>query len=90
MPVATLNTLGRMTRMTDAKVLPVRTYLDPRSGQYHVTIEPPMADFPTDSDYINARRMNSVFETIIQAAPEQYLWTLRWFKTRPGNEEPIY
>ena len=89
-PVATLNTLGRMTRMTDAKVLPVRTYLDPRSGQYHVTIEPPMANFPTDSDYINARRMNSVFETIIQAAPEQYLWTLRWFKTRPGNEEPIY
>lgn len=89
-PVATLNTLGRMTRMTDAKVLPVRTYLDPRSGQYNITIEAPLRDFPTDSEYINARRMNAVFENMIEAAPEQYLWTLRWFKSRPDNGKSPY
>ncbi len=89
-PVATLSTLGRMARMTNAKVLPVRSYLDPQSGQYNVTIEQPLADFPTDSEYINARRMNAVFEKFIQAAPEQYLWTLRWFKSRPDNGASPY
>ncbi len=90
MPVATLNTLGRMTRMTDAKVLPVRTHLDTRSGQYNIIIEAPLTDFPTDSEYINARRMNAVFENMIRVAPEQYLWTLRWFKSRPDNGKSPY
>ncbi len=89
-PVATLNTLGRMARMTDAKVLPVRSCLDTKSGRYNVTIDEPLADFPTDDDYTNARRMNAVFEDMIQQAPEQYLWTLRWFKSRPDNGHSPY
>ena len=89
-PVATLNTLGRMAKMTDAKVLPVRSLLDSRTGQYNITIEPALNNFPTDDEYTNARRMNAVFEEIIAAAPEQYLWTLNWFKTRPNDAASPY
>ncbi len=89
-PVATLNTLGRMAHMTDAKVLPIRSCLDSRSGQYNITIDEALADYPTDNEYTNARRMNAVFEAMILEAPEQYLWTLRWFKSRPDNGSPPY
>ncbi len=89
-PVATLNTLGRMARLTNAKVLPVRSYLDSKSGRYDITIEAPLENFPTDDSYTNARRMNAIFEKMISAAPEQYLWTLRWFKSRPDNGTPPY
>ncbi len=89
-PVATLNTLGRMARMTNAKVLPVRSHLDLKTGRYHITIEKPLSDYPTDSEYVNARRMNAIFESMILRAPEQYLWTLRWFKSRPNNGTPPY
>ncbi|MXW47679.1 MAG: lysophospholipid acyltransferase family protein, partial [Gammaproteobacteria bacterium] len=71
-PVATLNTLGRMARLTDAKVLPVRSYLDSKTGRYDITIEAPLENFPTDDSYTNARRMNAIFENMIAAAPEQY------------------
>lgn len=89
-PVATLNTLGRMARLTNAKVLPVRSYLDSNTGRYDITIEAPLENFPTDDSYTNARRMNAIFENMISAAPEQYLWTLRWFKSRPDNGTPPY
>lgn len=89
-PVATLNTLGRMARLTNAKVLPVRSYLDSKTGRYDITIEAPLENFPTDDSYTNARRMNAIFENMISAAPEQYLWTLRWFKSRPDNGTPPY
>ena len=89
-PVATLNTLGRMARLTNAKVLPVRSYLDSKTGRYDITIEAPLENFPTDDSYTNARRMNAIFENMISTAPEQYLWTLRWFKSRPDNGTPPY
>ncbi len=89
-PVATLNTLGRMAQMTDAKVLPVRSCLDARSGRYNISIGAPLSDFPTDDSYTNARRMNAIFEDMIAQAPAQYLWTLRWFKSRPDNSAPPY
>ncbi len=88
--VATLSTLGRMARITNALVLPMSSRLDLDSGQYYVVIGKPMANFPTDDEYINARRMNAEFEKIIARAPEQYMWTLRWFKTRPNDSPSIY
>ena len=87
---ATLSTLDRMVRLTDAVVMPTHAYLDPVTGQYDITIKPPLAGFPTENEQVNARLMNSAFEDVIDAAPEQYMWTLRWFKTRPDNVPPLY
>ncbi len=87
---ATLSTLDRMARLADAVVMPTHAYLDPITGRYNITIKPPLPDFPTEDQQVNARLMNSAFEDIIDAAPEQYMWTLRWFKTRPDNGPPLY
>ena len=45
-PTATLPVVGRIARMTDAKVMPVVCELDNR-GRYHVTIGPPLSGFPS-------------------------------------------
>ncbi len=87
---ATLNTLGRMAKLTNALVLPLHAHLNFKTGQYQVVIDRPLENFPGDDEYANARRMNAVFEEIIAKAPEQYMWTLRWFKTRPDNGKSIY
>ena len=87
---ATLATLDRMVRMTQAVVMPTRTYLDLATGRYSITIEKPLPNFPTEDGKHNARLMNSAFEEIINAEPEQYMWTLRWFKTRPDDGPPLY
>ena len=88
--VATLATLGRMAKLTNALVLPLHSSLNTETGQYYVVIDEPLSDFPTNDPHVDARRMNAVFETIIAQAPEQYMWTLRWFKTRPNNGPSIY
>ena len=87
---ATLTTLGRLARITDAVVLPLFAHLDPDTGRYRVSIRGPLENFPVNDDYADARKMNAVFEEIILLAPEQYMWTLRWFKTRPNNEPVPY
>ena len=87
---ATLSTLDRMVRITGATVMPIRSNLDLVTGQYHITIEQPLPEFPTENVKANARLMNAAFEDIIDDAPEQYMWTLRWFKTRPDDGPPLY
>lgn len=86
-PTATLTTLARISRMTEATVLPLAANLDTTTGNYHLTINPPMENFPTNDAYQDARFMNAVFESIILRAPEQYMWTLRWFKTTLKNAQ---
>jgi len=89
-PAATLTTLGRMAESTGAIVMPCFSRILPDGRGYEVDIDPPMENFPSGDDIEDARRMNAVLEDGIERAPEQYMWTLRWFKSRPEGEAPIY
>jgi len=88
-PTATLPVVGRIARMTGAKVMPVFCELDNR-GRYHVTIGHPLSGFPSGDIEADAAAVNAAFETGIRTAPEQYLWTLKWFRTRPDGEASPY
>jgi len=88
-PAATLPTLGRMARLADALVVPVFTRLAPDGG-YELTVHDALQNFPGDDEIENAARMNRALEQTIRAAPEQYMWTLRRFKTRPPGESSPY
>jgi lauroyl/myristoyl acyltransferase len=86
---ATLPVVGRLSRLTGAKVLPMFTRrLD--TGHYEVKIHPPLDEFPTGNDMNDASRINEVFEAGIRLVPEQYLWTLQWFKNRPDSMPSPY
>ena len=38
----------------------------------------------------DASRLNALFERMIRAAPEQYLWSYKRFKVRPPGEVNLY
>jgi len=88
-PTATLPVVGRVARMTGAKVIPVFCELDDR-GRYHVTLGKPLSGFPNGDLQVDATAVNAAFEACIRKAPEQYLWTLKWFRTRPQGEASPY
>lgn len=88
-PKATLTTLGRLTKLGDAQVIPSVTRWNAELGVYDCFFLPPLADFPSGDAERDARAMNAAVEALILPEPAQYMWTLRLFKTRPpGRPKP--
>lgn len=89
-PKATLPALGRLARLTGAAVLPALSVYRPGEDIYEMRLDPPLEDFPGGDATEDARRMNEALETVIRRDPAQYLWTLKFFKTRPEGEQRLY
>jgi lipid A biosynthesis (KDO)2-(lauroyl)-lipid IVA acyltransferase len=89
-PAATLPTLGRLAQLCDAEVFPCLSRYVPERGRYELEIRPSMQGFPTGDEIEDARRMNEAVEDVVRAAPENYMWTLKRFRTRPPGEPRVY
>ncbi|MCK5640123.1 MAG: lysophospholipid acyltransferase family protein [Gammaproteobacteria bacterium] len=89
-PTATITALSRLARINKAVVLPYTTYYRPEDGRYVAHIFPAMENFPGENETENATRMNQELEKIIRLAPEQYMWSMRIFQTRPDASPPPY
>ena len=89
-PTATITALGRLARLTGAAVIPCMSRYLPEEGRYRVTLHPPLDDFPCGDDEADTERMNRELEEMIRTCPEQYMWSLRLFKTRPGGAPSPY
>jgi Kdo2-lipid IVA lauroyltransferase/acyltransferase len=89
-PTATLATLGRLAEHANADVIPCFTRLLSRGRGYEIILQPPLTDFPTGDRARDAARMNEALERGIRETPEQYMWTFKLFKTRPGGAPPPY
>jgi lauroyl-KDO2-lipid IV(A) myristoyltransferase len=87
-PAATLPALGKLARMCRAVVVPYMAYH--HEGHYVARLFPALKDFPTGNDVEDATQMNAALEEMIRLAPEQYIWSLRIFQTRPNGEAPPY
>lgn len=87
---ATIPMLGRLAKSCDAVVLPCASCYDSVSRKYSIKLLPKMENMPAadgESDSIN---MNKAIEAAVRHCPIQYLWTLRYFQTRPPGEESLY
>jgi KDO2-lipid IV(A) lauroyltransferase len=89
-PAATLATLGRLAQLCEADVFPCVTRYVPERGRYELHIRGPMEDFPTGDEREDARRMNEAVEALVRFAPDNYMWTLKRFRTRPPGEPKLY
>ncbi len=87
---STLTVVSRLAKLTGALVLPSATRLDPRTGQYVMTVGDPLENFPGDDPAADAATLNRAMEALIRRAPAQYMWTFRWFKTRPDGAPDPY
>ena len=90
-PAATLLATAQIAKSWHASVVPVTSRLDPDSGQYHITVHEPLADFPGQATLEEATaRLNGLIESWIRPDPAQYYWVHRRFKTRPEGEPSLY
>lgn len=87
-PTATLTALPRLTRLCHAVVIPFMAYH--ADGIYTARFFPALENYPGGEKQADAARMNEALEAMIRLAPEQYLWSLRIFQTRPAGEELPY
>lgn len=89
-PAATFTALARLTRMTNASVIPCITYRRRWGRGYEVVFHPALANFPTDDLMADTTRMNAEIERAVAVHPEQYFWLHKRFKTRPPGEPKFY
>jgi KDO2-lipid IV(A) lauroyltransferase len=89
-PAATVTATSKFARMGRAQVIPFTQERLPNAQGYRLTIHPPLADFPGESEEADCLRVNQWIEQAITACPEQYLWAHRRFKTRPAGEAKLY
>jgi KDO2-lipid IV(A) lauroyltransferase len=87
---ATVPVLGRMAKKTHAKVFTCISYYDFARSRYVVRVLPCIQDLKGDDDVADAQAMNATIEEAVKYCPEQYLWTLRLFQTRPDNGASVY
>lgn len=87
---ATIPVLGRLAKSCDAVVLPCASCYEPETGRYAVKLLPKIEGLHGDDDKKDAADMNRAIESAIDLCPVQYLWTLRYFQTRPEGEASFY
>lgn len=87
---ATITALGRLAKICDAKVVPCVPVFNDSNGKYEVRFLSSMDQYPSGDKIADAIAMNQMLEKMILLAPEQYLWSFRYFKTRPDSEPSVY
>lgn len=88
-PAATLTTVSRLAGVNNAAVLFIRFARAGDAERYVIEIFPATHAFAGD-DEADARYMNQELERMIRAAPGQYMWYHRRFKTRPEGAPFLY
>lgn len=86
---ATLGAIGGVLQRAGGRALLMWARRD-ETGCQHIDLQPAWPDWPGTDDTTTAARYMAWVGERLQAAPEQYLWVHRRFKTRPPGEPPVY
>ena len=87
---ATLTTTARLAKMGKAVALPTFAWYDVTTQKYKIHVAQPLKNYPTGDSKQDAILLNEALEQLIKKYPEQYMWTMKWFKTQPKNEVSLY
>jgi lauroyl/myristoyl acyltransferase len=87
---ATVPVLGRLAKTTRSKVFTCFSHYDFDRSRYVVRVLPSIQGLSGDDDVADAQAMNASIEQAVNHCPEEYLWALRLFQTRPEGESSVY
>ena len=87
---ATITATSRLAKMNNSPVLVLSHHRKSNNQGYCVSITPPLSDFPSGDDILDATQINVALEKEIRKYPAQYMWVHRRFKTRPEGETRFY
>lgn len=86
----TITSTSRLASKTGAAVVYIDFERLPGSQGYKFKLHPPLPDYPSGDDTIDAEQLNTLIENHVREVPDQYLWIHRRFKTRPKGELGFY
>ena len=89
-PAATITATHHLARMSGALVLPFYHRRLSGNAGYELKLGAPLEAFPSKDALDDTARVNVSIEDMVRAAPEQYLWVHKRFKTRPKGSPPVY
>ena len=87
-PAATVPSLPRFARLGRAKVVPVVARMTPDG--YDIVVMPAWPGYPGRDVKADTALMNLRLQEYIDAAPDQYYWVHKRFKTRPEGLTDLY
>ncbi|MEH6457818.1 MAG: lysophospholipid acyltransferase family protein [Cocleimonas sp.] len=87
---STLTTTARLAKMGKAVAMPMFVYFDVNQQKYITHIGPALENYPSKDAVADATNMNQALEALISEKPEQYMWFMKWYYTRPEGEKGVY
>lgn len=87
-PAWTITATHHLARLSGAQV--IAFYHQRTDSGYAIRLQAPLADFPGADVVADTTRINACIEDMVRAAPTQYLWLHKRFKTRPAGESSPY
>jgi len=87
-PAASLKATHQLARLGHALVIGFEHRRD--GAGYALKLHPPLQNFPSADPAADTARVNALIEQMVRAAPAEYLWIHKRFKTRPEGEPSLY
>ena len=89
-PTATITASTRLAASGKAAMLPFYPERKADGSGYILWIKPPLDNFPSGDEVVDATAINAAIELFVIQNPDQYMWMHPRFKTRPAGEPEIY
>lgn len=88
-PASTITATHQLARLTGAAVVPFFHHRDGHGG-YVLRVGEPLAEIPGEDAAAHTARVNGLIEQMVRAAPDEYLWIHKRFKSRPEGSASLY
>jgi Kdo2-lipid IVA lauroyltransferase/acyltransferase len=86
-PAMTSTAPTRLARLSGATIVPLFFRRLPDDSGYVLRFHAPLPDLPSRDAIADTTRLTAMLESFIRECPEQYFWTHRKFKDRPGSPD---